>query len=166
MKTLTRLFLYFSCIIFLYSCSNIPQVSRKKAIGSWKLEQLVSIGEIKDAADQKAAAAQSKSSEISNRDLKNAMVDARKGSFSKLSDIYPDLKDALEFRSDNTASLTMHGKTIGGTWKINEQKNGIIFTETGKTQILKLSISELNSQSMCTDEPMFLGLMRLSYEKK
>ena len=93
------------------------------------------------------------------------MVDAQKGNFSKLADVYPYFKDVMEFRADNTASMTMHGNMISGTWKMNKNKNGVIFTYSDKTKILKLSIVKVENYSMQIEEKTSIGLIRISYKK-
>ncbi|MCX6286151.1 MAG: hypothetical protein NTY96_03475 [Bacteroidetes bacterium] len=167
MKTIANPVILILCLILFYSCSNIPQVSRKKVIGSWKVDQMVSIGGvITDSTDLKTVATQNKPPDLSGRELKNTMVDAQKGNFSRFKDVCPDLKDAMEFNADNTATLTIHGKSISGTWQMNEKSNGVIFTGSDKIKVLKVNIAEVTSNSMQVDEPSPLGLVRLSYNKE
>ncbi|MEI8005479.1 MAG: hypothetical protein WCI48_04675 [Bacteroidota bacterium] len=165
MKSFAKPFIFILCITFLYSCSNVPQLQRTKVIGSWKLEKLVSIGAITDSTDKIAVAAQHATIDPSSRELKPALIDAEKGNFSKLAGYYPDLKEKLEFNADNTASVTMNGKPVSGTWKMNKKKSGVIFTSGDKSKTITINISEAGARSMRVDEPTFLGLLWLTYEK-
>jgi hypothetical protein len=132
-------------------------------VGSWKLGKLVSVAEITDTVELKTIAAQRSSSDLSGRDLKTVMVDADKGNFSKFADAYPDIKDVMEFKADNTANLTIHGKVISGSWKMNKNKNGIVFTESGKTKTIKISIAKVDNNTMLIDEKTRIGSIRLLY---
>jgi len=166
MKTIAKPFIFILCLTFFYSCGNVPQVSRKKVIGSWKLDQLVSVGDISDTNNRKATTDRSKPAAKSSRELKVAMVDAQKGDFAKFSDLFPETKNEMEFRADNTASMTIHGNLLNGTWQMNEKMNGLIFTLSDKSKIINLSIAGVNSNSMQVDEPTDIGVVRLSYTKK
>jgi len=132
-------------------------------VGSWKLGKLVSVAEITDTVELKTIAAQRSSSDLSGRDLKTVMVDADKGNFSKFASLFPDIKNVMEFKADNTASLTINGKPISGTWKMN--KNSIVFTESGKTKTMKISIAKVDNNTLLIDEKTRIGSIRLLYNK-
>ena len=166
MKSIAKPFIFILCITFLYSCSKVPQMSRTKVIGTWNLEKLVSVGPFTDSTDRKTVADQNIPLDLSTTKHKAALIDAGKGNISQLSDIYPYLKEVLDFRADNTASITMNGKPVSGTWKMNKKRNGVIFTESDKSKIITINIAEANNHTMHIDEPTFLGLLRLSYDKK
>jgi hypothetical protein len=76
-----------------------------------------------------------------------------------------DLKDNMEFRADHTGTISIHGKLISGSWKINEKGNGVIFTSGDKTQTFNISIFKIDNYSMLVDEPSSIGFIRFSYSR-
>ena len=165
MRIILKSFILILCISFLASCGKTPQVSSKKVAGSWKLEKMVAAGSNPQASAQNETADPAKAAER-NRNLKTAMVSAEKGDMTNMTGLVKDLKDNLEFRPDYTGAISVHGKLINGTWKINEKGNGVIFISTDKSETFNISIVKIDNYTMLVDEPSSIGPFRFSYSKQ
>jgi len=165
MRTMLKTLIIILCVSFLASCGKTPQFSSKKVAGSWKLEKLVAAGGNAEAPAGNENADPAKAAER-NRNLKTAMVSAQKGDMGSMTGLVKDLKDNMEFRADNTASLSIHGKLINGTWKMNEKGNGVTFTSADNAGTYNISIAKVDNYTMLVDEPSSIGPFRFSYSKQ
>lgn len=53
---------------------------------------------------------------------------------------------SLEFRSDNTATITYANNALSGTWKLDRTGNIVLFTEIPGENTIRLQVSRLSSE--------------------
>ena len=160
-------------LVLLSSCGTVNHVNGKLVVGSWKLEKAVAQNPSEEAEFQLAqrkAEEQTKSvspSEISFIPEKTPLVKepAADKSVSLLSDRFPDMIMAIEFKEDKTANLTCQKTISSGTWSMNKTGTKINITVSDTKKITRLELRKVDSTSLEISNPATAENLYLLYRK-
>jgi hypothetical protein len=145
-------FLVIGCAL-LSSCGTVNTVNKTIILGSWKFEKVKSFtpasSEVNAAlngpssiGDQSKSGSSKEFSEAA--DIKKmAKESVAENNISSLVARFPDLITAVEFRSDNTATLTSSNKVMNGTWKIDRSGTKVTFKEAETKKVTKLVLTSV-----------------------
>lgn len=153
MKLIKPVLLLLIGCAFLSSCGTVNTVNRTIILGSWKFEKVKYF----TPASAAAASAMSNASSVGDQskpgsskeitdaiEIKNlAKESVAQNNISSLVARFPDLVTAVEFRSDNTATLTSTNKIMNGTWKIDRSGTKVTFKEMETRKVTKLVLARV-----------------------
>jgi hypothetical protein len=136
MKTVSHLLFLLSCIIIISSCSSLKNTNKKMVTGSWKNALYATMDPGQEKEEKPAGAEKITASDENPSDVPEKGANGQGNNIS------------LEFRTDKTATIINTGKTLNGTWKLDQTGNIILFTENTTDTVIKLQLVRVNSVAM------------------
>jgi hypothetical protein len=152
-------------MFFLGSC-GVTHVNSTLIIGKWKNINVLPISSAQNAKDASFVAENIDSGDAKNG---NDIKDSGKEFSEKLSNVqseFPEVKSALEFKNDYTATYTFKDRSVQGIWKIDRQGKTVTFTSSEIPGKIIFKITRIDSQRLQSIESFPQGKVRINYLKQ
>jgi hypothetical protein len=162
MKNSISLFVFVIGIFFLGSCAA-THVNSTLIIGTWKNINVFPISSDQNAKDASFVAENIDSGEA--KDMKESGNELSE-KLSKVQSEFPEVKSALEFKNDQTATFTFKDRSIRGIWKIDRQGKTVTFTSSEIPGKIVFKITRIDSQRLQSIERFPQGEVRINYLKQ
>jgi|GEM_PF-1042364 len=166
MKTLKQiLFLLLGLGIF-SSCSSVKSVNSKLLVGNWKNVKISPIRSTQDVKGAPVISEKLESSEATVTDNVGIQESEFAEKLTSVQSVLPDVKSALEFRKDKTATYTFKDKSLNGSWTIDKLGKTVTFTGNDGSGTFVFEIVRISSQAFQAVERYPQGDVTINYSKK